>query len=145
MSDRIGVWLGVDVGTVRVGVARSDPYGVIASPVATLARDVKTGRDLDELVSLVVEEDVAGVVVGLPVTLAGREGSSAEMARTYASDLAARIAPIPVELIDERLSTVSAERTLATHGIRGKARRAVVDQAAAVVLLQHWLDSRQSR
>jgi putative Holliday junction resolvase len=145
VSDRIGVWLGVDVGTVRVGVARSDPYGVIASPVVTLARDAKTGHDLDVLEAMIVDEDVAGVVVGLPVTLAGREGSSAEMARTYASDLAARIAPIPVELIDERLSTVSAQRTLATHGIRGKARRAVVDQAAAVVLLQHWLDSRQSR
>ena len=76
------------------------------------------------------------------MTLAGREGTSAEMARAYADALAVRIAPIPVKMIDERLTTVSAERTLATHGIRGKARRAVVDQAAAVVLLQHWLDSR---
>jgi putative Holliday junction resolvase len=142
VPDRLGVWLGIDVGTVRVGVARSDPYGLIASPVATLARDAKNGTDLTELQAMVVDEDVAGVVVGLPVTLAGREGSSAEMARNYADELAARIAPIPVELIDERLSTVSAQRTLATHGIRGKARRAVVDQAAAVVLLQHWLDSR---
>jgi putative Holliday junction resolvase len=144
VTDRIGVWLGVDVGTVRVGVARSDPYGLIASPMLTLARDRKNGTDLDEIVAIVADEDAAGIVVGLPVTLAGREGQSAEMARTYAGDLAARIGPIPVELIDERLSTVTAERTLATRGIRGKARRAVVDQAAAVVLLQHWLDSRQS-
>ncbi len=144
MSDRIGVWLGVDVGTVRVGVARSDPYGLIASPVATLVRNAASGSDLEAIVALVVDEDVAGVVVGLPITLAGREGSSAEMARSYAGDLASRIAPIPVELIDERLSTVSAQRTLASRGIRGKAGRAVVDQAAAVVLLQHWLDSRRS-
>jgi putative Holliday junction resolvase len=142
VPDRIGVWLGIDVGTVRVGVARSDPYGLIASPVATLARDANRGTDLDEIAALVAEDDVAGVVVGLPVTLAGREGPSAEMARSYADEVAARIAPIPVQMIDERLSTVSAQRTLATHGIRGKARRAVVDQAAAVVLLQHWLDSR---
>jgi putative Holliday junction resolvase len=142
VSERIGVWLGVDVGTVRVGVARSDPYGLIASPVATLARDAKNGTDIELLAALVQEEDAAGVVVGLPVTLAAREGQSAEMARFYAGELASRIAPIPVELIDERLSTVTAQRTLATHGIRGKARRAVIDQAAAVVLLQHWLDSR---
>jgi putative holliday junction resolvase len=145
VSDRIGVWLGIDVGTVRVGLARSDPYGLIASPVATLTRDAKNGADLDELVAMITDEDVSGVVVGLPVTLAGREGTSAEMARSYAGELAARIAPIPVEMIDERLSTVSAQRTLATRGIRGKASRAVVDQAAAVVLLQHWLDSRHPR
>lgn len=132
----------MDVGTVRVGIARSDPYGLIASPVVTLPRDAKSGSDLDELAGLIAEDDAAGVVVGLPITLAGREGTSAEMARSYADALAARIAPIPVKMIDERLSTVSAERTLASHGIRGKARRAVVDQAAAVVLLQHWLDSR---
>jgi putative holliday junction resolvase len=145
VNDRVGVWLGIDVGTVRVGVARSDPYGLIASPVATLARDAKNGADLDELVAMITDEDAAGVVVGLPVTLAGREGASAEMARSYAGELAGRIAPIPVEMIDERLSTVTAQRTLATRGIRGKASRAVVDQEAAVVLLQHWLDSRHPR
>jgi len=142
MRDRIGVWLGVDVGTVRVGVARSDPDGLIASPVTTLARDKKNDADLDALTGLVIEQGAAGVVVGLPVTLAAREGQSADIARKYARELASRIAPIPVELVDERLSTVSAERTLASQGIRGKARRAVIDQAAAVVLLQHWLDSR---
>jgi putative holliday junction resolvase len=126
---------------VRVGVARSDPGGLFASPVRTLARDAYTGRDLDELAELVADAAAVGVVIGLPRTLAGREGSSAEMARAYGSALAAKIAPIPVEFVDERLSTVSAQRTLATHGIRGKARKAVIDQAAAVVLLQLWLDS----
>jgi putative holliday junction resolvase len=136
-----GVWIGVDVGTVRVGVARSDPRGRLASPVSTLVRDARTNRDIDELVDLIRESEAVGVVVGLPRTLAGREGSSAEMAREYASAVAAQIAPIPVRFVDERLSTVTAQRTLAQQGIRGKAGRAVIDQAAAVVLLQLWLDS----
>src|SRR3954465_14001126 len=78
-----GIWFGVDVGTVRVGVARSDPNGVLAVPVRTLARDARTGRDLDELAALVAEYEAAGVVIGLPRTLAGREGASAGMARDY--------------------------------------------------------------
>jgi putative holliday junction resolvase len=139
------VWFGVDVGTVRVGIARSDPSGLLASPVVTLARDVAGSTDLLELAQLVADRDTAGVVVGLPRTLAGREGESARMARDYAAQLAERIAPIPVELTDERLSTVSAERTLRTRGVRGSSKRAVVDQAAAVVILQQWLDTRSAR
>ena len=139
-----GVWFGVDVGTVRVGVARSDPRGVLAVPVATLKRDRRGGSDLAELAGLVAEYEAVGVVVGLPQTLAGREGSSAQMARDYVTALAARLPGYPVELVDERLSTVSAERQLAGQGVRAKGRRAVVDQAAAVVLLQHWLDSNRS-
>lgn len=143
--DVSGTWLGVDVGTVRVGVARSDPSGILATPLVTLARDVEGGRDIAELARLVREHGAVGVVVGLPVTLAGREGPSAAMARDYADALSARIAPVPVELWDERLTTTTAERRLAQRGVRGRARRAVVDQAAAVVLLQHWLESRASR
>jgi putative Holliday junction resolvase len=139
-----GTWFGVDVGTVRVGVARSDPSGVLASPVETLARDVASGADLDRLAGLIrataEEGAVAGVVVGLPRTLRGEEGASAVMARGYAAELAPRIAPIPVELSDERLTTVSAERKLAAGGVRSRNRRAVVDQVAAVELLQDWLD-----
>jgi putative pre-16S rRNA nuclease len=138
-----GIWFGVDVGTVRVGVARSDPRGVLAVPVRTLARDRRTGRDLDELAALVAEYEAAGVVVGLPRTLAGREGPSAEMAREYGAALAPRVAPVPVEYVDERLTTVSAQRKLHQGGIRGRAGRAVIDQAAAVELLQHWLDQRR--
>ena len=140
-----GVWLGVDVGTVRVGVARSDPDGMLATPLVTLARDPKRGGDFAQLAGLVREHEAAGVVVGLPKTLSGREGVSAQMARSYAQTLADLITPIPVELVDERLTTVSAERTLAERGIRGRARRAVVDQAAAVEILQHWLDVRPAR
>ncbi len=138
-----GVWLGVDVGTVRVGVARSDPRGVLAVPVTTLARDRRSGADVDGLAGLVAEYEAVGVVVGLPRTLAGRDGPSAGMARDYADTLAARIAPVPVVLSDERLTTVVAERTLAGRGVRGRARRAVVDQAAAVEILQGWLDAQR--
>jgi len=136
-----GVWLGVDVGTVRVGVARSDPRGVLASPVATLARE----GGVRELARLVQEHEAVGVVVGLPVTLAGREGTSAALARDYAEQLARVISPIPVELVDERLTTVAAERRLAARGVRGRARRAVVDQAAAVEILQHWLNAQHAQ
>jgi putative Holliday junction resolvase len=126
-----GIWFAVDVGTVRVGVARSDPRGVLALPVATLTRDPRSDRD------------IAGVVVGLPRTLAGREGTAADMARSYGTALAAKIAPVPLEYLDERLTTVSAQRKLHQGGIRGPAGRAVIDQAAAVELLQHWLELRR--
>jgi putative Holliday junction resolvase len=136
-----GTWFGVDVGTVRVGVARSDPTGILASPVTTLTRD-PDGRDLDELARLIREAQAVGVVVGLPTTLSGREGRSAEMARDYAAQLAERIAPLSVQLLDERLTTVSAERKLHRSGVRGsRAVRGIIDQAAAVELLQHWLDT----
>ncbi|HKC29955.1 MAG TPA: Holliday junction resolvase RuvX, partial [Jatrophihabitans sp.] len=125
--DTPGVWLAVDVGSVRVGVARSDPGGVLAVPVATLARSVADDRDIAELAGLVAEYEAVGVVVGLPRTLAGREGSAAQLARHYGARLAVRIAPIPVEFLDERLTTVSAQRKLHQGGVRGPAGRAVID------------------
>lgn len=136
-----GVWLGVDVGTVRVGVARSDPRGVLAVPVLTLARDKRRDSDLAQLETIVAEYEAVGVVVGLPVTLAGRRGRSADMASSYGASLARRIAPVPVVYVDERLSTVTATRTLSAQGRRGAAGRAVVDQVAAVEILQRWLDA----
>ena len=139
MTPRLGVWLAVDVGMARVGVARCDPDGILAVPEATLARDLEHGSDRRALADLVHEHGAAGVVVGLPITLAGRHGPAAEDATGYADALRALIAPVPVELIDERLTTVSAEQVLRGRGIKGKARRAVVDQAAAVVILEHWL------
>jgi putative Holliday junction resolvase len=137
-----GVWLAVDVGTVRVGVAKSDPGGILASPLATLQRDVVGNSDITELAQLTRDLGAVGVVVGLPRTLAGREGKSAEMARAYGDLLATKIAPIPVRHLDERLTTVSAQRKLHQNGVRGtKAVRAIIDQAAAVELLEHWLDT----
>lgn len=140
-----GVWFGVDVGTVRVGVARSDPRGVLATPLTTLARDVARNTDVARLAALMGEHEAVGVVVGLPRTLAGREGESAHMARSYAAAVSRAVAPLPVELWDERLSTTVAERKLAGRGVRSKERRAVIDQAAAVEILQHWLDARAVR
>ena len=138
-----GIWFGVDVGSVRVGVARTDPQGVLAVPVATLARDPRANADLDELARLVGEYEAQGVVVGLPRTLRGAEGRAAAAAREYGAALADRIAPVPVEYVDERLTTVSAQRKLHQGGVRGRAGRAVIDQAAAVELLQHWLELRR--
>ncbi len=136
--------IGVDVGSVRVGVAASDPAGVLASPVTTLRRDVRRGSDLQALAALVGERDAVEVLVGLPRTLAGRSGQAVDAARAYAAALAGRVEPVPVRLLDERLTTVTATRQLRESGVRGPAARAAVDAAAAVVLLQAGLDSERS-
>ncbi|GAA3006622.1 Holliday junction resolvase RuvX [Actinokineospora diospyrosa] len=136
--------LAVDVGSVRVGVAVSDPTPILASPLVTLSRDERSGSDLDRLTELVAEHEVVEVVVGLPRTLAARHGAAAESARAYAAALAARVAPVPVRLVDERLTTVTATRMLSDRGVKGKRQRAVVDQAAAVAILQSWLDERSA-
>jgi putative Holliday junction resolvase len=136
----IGTWIGVDVGTVRVGVAKGDPHGILATPLVTLSRDAAADTDLAELAALVLEHDAVGIVVGLPTTLAGAEGASAMMARNYATALASRVAPVPVELFDERLSTSTAQRRLAQAGRSTRKTRGIIDQAAAVVILQDWLD-----
>ncbi len=140
---RPGVWLGVDVGTVRVGIARSDATGLLAFPLETLKRDRKRGSDLDRLEELLAEYEAVGVVVGLPMTLAGTEGPSVQMARSYAAELEARMSPLPVRFVDERLSTVTAMRILSAQGIRGAAGRAVVDQLAAAQILQGFLDAQR--
>jgi len=132
----------VDVGSVRVGVALSDPGPTLATPLVTLSRDERAETDLDRLAQLVAEHEVVEVVVGLPRTLSARHGTAAQAAAAYAEQLSTRIAPIPVRLADERLTTVSASRMLSERGVRGKRQRAVVDQAAAVEILQAWLDAR---
>ena len=135
---RRGVRLGVDVGDVRIGVARSDPSGMIATPVETVRR----GRgDLARLLALAGEEEAVEVVVGLPRSLSGGEGPAAVKVRSFAAEIAAALAPLPVRLCDERLSTVTAEAVLRGQGKKGQKRRAVVDQAAAVVILQNALDT----
>ena len=135
--------LGIDVGTVRIGVAVSDPDGVLATPVETVRRDRGTGH-LRRIVSLVNEFQVVEVVVGLPRTLADRAGASADDAVEMADLLAGRIQPIPVRLADERLTTVSAARSLREAGVRTKDQRGKIDQAAAVAILQGWLDQRRA-
>ena len=135
--------LGVDVGTVRIGVAVSDPDGILATPVETVHRD-RRGGHLRRLSVLVNDLEVVEVVVGLPRTLADRAGSSAEDAIAVAEELAERIGPIPVRLTDERLTTVSAARSLREAGVRTRAQRGKIDQAAAVAILQGWLDQRRN-
>jgi putative Holliday junction resolvase len=132
--------LGIDVGAVRVGVALSDPDGVLATPVATVARDVARGTDLATIAELVAEHDVVEIVVGLPRTLAGREGPAAEAARAFATALGARVT-VPLVFSDERLTTVVATRQMRESGRKGRRQRAVVDQVAAVAILQGWLDA----
>ena len=144
--------LGVDVGKVRVGVALSDPDGILATPLVTVPRDLgadadSVPADMAELVRLVAEHEAVQIVVGLPVRLDGAEGAAAIDIRAYAERLARAAGQIPVVLADERMSTVVATRRLAERGVRGKRQRAVVDQAAAVEILQSWLGAqrRQTR
>lgn len=164
---RRGVRLGVDVGSVRVGLAASDPHGMLATPVETLARDTSTttsdgfatpstpGKgdkrtgsggvpaDLRRIADEVAEREAIEVLVGLPRSLSGGEGPAATAARQYATRLAALV-DVPVRLVDERLSTVAAHRSLRDAGMKGRKQRAVVDQVAAVVLLQNALDAERS-
>ena len=145
---RPGVRLGVDVGTVRVGVAVSDPSGVLASPHATLTRTwpaVDAAEDdISTIVALAREREALEVVVGLPRSLSGGEGPAAEAARKYAAELARRVTPVGVRLVDERLTSVDAHRALRQSGVDGRRQRAVVDQAAAVLILQAGLDEERS-
>lgn len=142
---RTGVRLGIDPGDARIGVARSDPTGFLATPVET----VKRGRgDLARigtiLAEIAQESTMVEVVVGLPRSLKGGENPATAKVRDFAAALARRVAPLPVRLVDERLTTVSAEAMLRDRGRKGQDRRAVVDQAAAVLILQHALDTERA-
>ncbi len=138
---RPGVRLGIDPGDARIGVARSDPSGFLASPVETVRR----GRgDLRRIAQILKESEAMEVVVGLPRSLSGGEGPAAVKTREFARSLARRVTPIPVRLCDERLTTVSAEAMLRDRGRKGSDRRSVVDQAAAVLILQTALDTERA-
>ncbi|GAA1695038.1 Holliday junction resolvase RuvX [Microcella alkalica] len=139
---RTGVRLGVDVGKARVGVARSDHHGVLATPIETLAR-----RDgvVEGIRRLVQEHEAIEIVVGLPLSLSGADTASTEDSRHVAAQLATEMPDIPVRLVDERLTTVTAARALRDSGRNAKSSRSVVDQVAAVILLQHALDHEKSR
>ena len=140
MADiRTGRRLGVDVGRARVGVAVCDRDGLLATPVETVPRDDR--RDVPRIVELAGEYDAIEVVVGLPISLSGADTPSTADAR----DFAARIAEhVPVRLVDERLSTVTAQRGMRQAGRTTKQSRSVIDQAAAVIILQHALDLERS-
>lgn len=145
-----GSRLAVDVGSVRVGLASSDPDGLIATPVATLARDTarpaagQASKDIAAIVAEARDRCAALVYVGLPRHLSGAEGAASQAARAYAVALAQAVAPIPVRLVDERMSTVTAHHALQASGRSGRRHRQVVDQAAAVVILQSALDAERA-
>jgi putative pre-16S rRNA nuclease len=136
--------LGLDLGSKRIGVAISDEDGRVATPIETINRS-RTGRELDHqaVAALVVEWDAGTVVVGLPLSLDGSEGPAAGAVRDEIAELEVALT-VPVETIDERFTTVTADQQLRRQGVRGKSRTAVVDRAAAAILLQSWLDRRRS-
>ncbi|MEO9325142.1 Holliday junction resolvase RuvX [Nocardioides sp. C4-1] len=144
---RPGIRLGIDPGDARIGVARSDPSGFLATPVETVRRgkgDLKRIRQILREAGDDTVDGVLEVVMGLPRSLSGGEGPAATKTREFAVRLAASVAPVGVRLVDERLTTVSAEAMLRERGTKGAQRRAVVDQAAAVLILQHALDTERA-
>ena len=143
---RPGVRLGVDVGSVRVGVARSDPGGILATPLTVVPSGpgAKAAHAQAELARLAAGEGAIEVIVGLPTSLSGREGAAAAGARNFAAELAERLAPIPVRLVDERFTSTEAHEALRRGGKDSRARRQVVDAAAAAVLLQAALDTERA-
>ncbi|WP_130013810.1 Holliday junction resolvase RuvX [Serinicoccus sediminis] len=143
VGDATGVLLGVDVGEVRVGLAASDALGMLAHPVTTLRRDHEGGTDLEEIAEEVRRRDAVLVVVGMPRSLDGTERVAAQRARGYAERLQ-RCLEVPVRLWDERMSTVDAHRALHSSGVPGREQRGVVDQVAAVLILQAALDARRA-
>jgi putative Holliday junction resolvase len=138
---RAGVRLAIDAGSARIGVARCDPGGLLATPLTTISRGP---GDLDRIASLVAAEGAIEVIVGLPTGLSGREGTAAVGTRAFAASLSARLAPVPVRLLDERLTTVIAHDALRQAGRGSRARRPVVDQVAATLILQGALDAERS-
>jgi len=138
-APREGRRLGIDVGSVRVGVALSDPYGLLATPLVTLPRD-RGAADQRRIADLVREHEVVEVVVGLPLHLSGAQSAGSQEASAYSVAVATLIEPVPVRLVDERLSTRAASAALAARGLDSRAQRGVVDQTAAAIILQSWLD-----
>lgn len=138
---RSGVRVGIDVGTVRIGIARSDSDGLVATPVVTIDRT--SDKPVDQIVRIVNVLDAFEIVVGLPLSLSGGSTASTQDALLLSREVAQAV-NVPVRLIDERLTTVSAHSALRASGKKQKQTRGVIDQVAAVMILQHALDSERS-
>lgn len=136
--------VGIDLGSKRIGVAVSDPTGTLASPYEVVARSGDPARDHRRLADIVVEVDAEVVVVGLPLSLSGAVGRAAQSALDEVETMRG-VMPVPVETHDERLTTVSADRSMMELKMKADARRRVVDKVAAAVMLQSWLDARKAR
>ncbi|WP_288791769.1 Holliday junction resolvase RuvX [uncultured Corynebacterium sp.] len=137
--------LGIDVGTVRIGVASSDRDAKLATPLETVARVTgfkdRDGADIDRIIDIIDEYKIVEVVVGLPRDLKGHGSRSVKHAKEIAFRIRRR-SGLPVRMADERLTTVAAAHALRASGVNERAGRSVIDQAAAVEILQSWLDGR---
>ena len=133
--------LGVDLGEVRIGLALSDVLGISAHPLESLSC-VGPHKDVLSLARIVQEHGVKQVVVGFPLLMSGEEGQAAASSRRFAERLRKRAPGVGVELWDERLTTVQAERTMIAANVSRRRRKQVVDGLAAVLILQNFLDSR---
>jgi len=136
--------LGVDLGSKRIGLAVSDRSGTIASPLSVLARSKSRRHDLAEIARIARDEEAEVIVVGLPLSMNGEHGAAAKAAVKEADRLAT-VVDVPVEMHDERLTTVTADRSMIEADMRAPERRKVVDKVAAAIMLQAWLDSRRAR
>ncbi len=133
------------MGSVRIGVSSSDPDGILATPVETVPRAKDRGPDAPDIrriADIVTEYEAVEVIVGLPRTLRGERGKAASVAVAFATRLRRAVEPVPVRLADERLTTVAASRAMRDSGVDARGQRQVIDQAAAVAILQGWLDER---
>ena len=136
----MGRALGLDLGSVRIGLATTDPGRIIASPYDVVRRGRDHAEDHAAIAAVVEEESVDLVVVGLPRSMSGKDGVAAQLIRAEVKELRTAL-HVPVILWDERLSTVSAQRALIEGGMKRKNRKETVDKVAAAVILQSWLDA----
>ncbi len=143
MTQERGRVMALDVGGRRIGVALSDPTRVLASPLTTLRAEPRA-RVLAEIAALAQRHEVSDVVVGLPLTLSGEIGPQARLVQEFAKELAQAL-PVPVHLFDERLTTVAAERMMVDLGMRPEQRKARIDEVAASIILQDFLDASRDR
>lgn len=144
MNDDVPRSLGIDLGEARIGLALSDPLGWTAQPLETIPR-IGPRKDLQRIDAIVREHQVATVVVGLPLLMSGESGAGAVAAREFVDRLSTRMAGVEVTTWDERLTTVEAERVMIAGGAKRNRRRRSIDQLAAVLILQGFLDARRNR
>jgi putative Holliday junction resolvase len=130
--------LGIDHGDARIGIAATDPLGILAHPVETI--DVRTTDPLERIAQLVAQRSIRTLVVGLPVRIDGTEGTAAEKVRAFAAKLAKRLPGVPLEFIDEAYTTMAASAKLREAGRKAKQQKGVIDQAAAVEILEAWMN-----
>jgi putative Holliday junction resolvase len=136
--------LGVDPGSKRIGLAVSDLSGTIAAPLMVLQRSKSRQHDLSEIARIAVEQAAEVIVIGLPLSMDGSQGKAAKAAIAEGRRLATLV-DVPIEMHDERLTTVTAERSMLDAGLNAVERRKVVDKVAAAIMLQSWLDTRAAR